>query len=284
MALCILLRTPSLLWFFLELRVRCVIPGGFIIIPPALLSLPHFWEEPQIVHAITCAAQNLKMADLRWEWKIEVKTVPGPLHSLPRRSLSFALPSQIYWVGGGTSEGPFIGKITTLHRVALLMFPSASGAVIGGFLMTVQGYSLERQQHKLTRHFGVTIHSEFCLPPRQRHGLVSLVVDHIVLVLSKINFVSRFWSPRDKPLCLLDFLDFKLLSPVVISLPLFLIRVFYLPSPCVWFILDQCSFTSCIWVIPQLFTSLSLSLLLHAPGLSFEIVNDLRALKSLCSP
>lgn len=109
MALCILLRTPSLLWFFLELRVRCVIPGGFIIIPPALLSLPHFWEEPQIVHAITCAAQNLKMADLRWEWKIEVKTVPGPLHSLPRRSLSFALPSQIYWVGGGHFWG-------SLHR------------------------------------------------------------------------------------------------------------------------------------------------------------------------
>lgn len=125
------------------------------------------------------------------------------------------------WGGGCSSEGPFIGKITTLHRVALLMFPSASGAVIGGFLMTVQGYSLERQQHKLTRHFGVTIHSEFCLPPRQRHGLVSLVVDHIILVLSKINFVSRFWSPRDKPLCLLDFLDFKLLSPVTISLPLF---------------------------------------------------------------
>lgn len=173
--------------------------------------------------------------------------------------------------GGDTSEGPFIGKITTLHRVALLMFPSASGAVTGGFLMTVQGYSLERQQHKLTRHFGVTIHSEFCLPPWQCYGLVSLVVDHIILVLSKINFVPRFWSPRDKPLCLPDFLDFKLLSAVMISLSFFYLC--FLPPISLCLVYFRTAFLHKLYLSDAPNSSPPP---LQAPRLSFEIVNDLR--------
>lgn len=225
---------------------------GFIIIPPVLLSLPHFWEEPQILHAIMCAAQNLKTADLQWERNIEVKTVPGPLHSLPRRSLSSPLPSQIYL--GGQFWGSLHRKGYDPSHGCPPNVSVSIGAIASGFLMTVQGYPLERQQLKLTRHFGVTIHSEFCWLPRQCYGL--LVGDHIILVPPKIIFVPRFWSPRDKSLCFPDFLDFKLLSPVIISLP-FPTCVFYLPFPCFWFILEQCSFTGSEWC-PQPFTSLSL--------------------------
>lgn len=271
--LCNLLRIPFLLWFFVELRVRCVIPGVLLSYLQSCCRCLTSGKNHRFYMQLCVLHKTEKRAELQWERNIEVKTVPGPLHSLPCRSLSFPLPSQIYL--GGQFWGSLYRKGYDPSHGCPPNVSISIGAIASGFLMTVQGYPLERQQLKLTRHFGGTIHSEFCLPPRQCYGF--LVGDHIILVPSKINFVPRFWSPRDKSLCFPDFLDFKLLSPVIISPPF---SYSHFPA----FGSFQNSVPSQVLSDAPNPSLLSFSILLHAPVLFFEIVNDLRPLKVLCGP